>query len=401
MPKILKKLVPLTEEDLKRRGPRGKQGQPGLPGESIRGPQGEPGRDGQSVRGETGERGERGPKGDRGEPGPKGDKGDRGEQGEPGKVPTISSDGDALIIQNPDGTRKIITLPKGGGGSLGGSIYDGSNIVDVSSSNTLDVVYVSGDENTDGSLRLSPSDNGTEVQFELRTNGVWNDTGIQIAAGTVYLGRELQLSAGGEFLLTRDQSESLRALVPHTRLDTTDNTLGTEEATIVPHLGTKQIQYVVTTGAVPDLATEHTWSYVADYTGLQDGLWLFIGNIAPSDPITVEFWRTDDTNPDNLFFRKSFPASDFSPNAIQFYSEDEIVQIITGETIYMKVYSDSSFALMKNFGIPYFAVDYWPLTIEKTVTFDTGVPQLLSDSSGNMIVDQNGDMIFNGQELTL
>ena len=66
-------------------------------------------------------------------------------------------------------------------------------------------IYINGDSETDGSIRLVPDlSSGTELEVQRRSDGVWNDTGIVIAASTIYLGRELQISAAGEYMLTKD-----------------------------------------------------------------------------------------------------------------------------------------------------------------------------------------------------
>lgn len=49
----------------------------------------------------------------------------------------------------------------------------------VKQSNPDEFVYIKGCEFTDGSLRLLPDITSKKIEFQLRTNGVWNETGIQ------------------------------------------------------------------------------------------------------------------------------------------------------------------------------------------------------------------------------
>ena len=105
------------------------------------------------------------------------------------------------------------------------------------------VLYIKGDEKTNGSLRIIPDTSfETEAEFQLREDGVWNDTGILIAASTVYLGRELQISGGGEWMLTKDAGTDIKSLIPHVRFDDSD---GTDEVVVVPQLGTLQSGVIV------------------------------------------------------------------------------------------------------------------------------------------------------------
>lgn len=266
----------------------------------------------------------------------------------------------------------------------------------VSTGNSNNIVYIKGDADTDGSMRIIPDISlGTEAEFQIRSNGVWNDTGIVVAGGTIYLGRELKLSGGGEWLLTRDESENLKALVPHMRLQT-DEDDGTETYPTVPILGAKRELEIISSGSIPTLSTDHELQWTATFSGLQDAFYVFIGNIAPSDPVTVEFWRNQRDVTGNLFFSRQYPASNFTANSVAKIEEGEIVQVLNGETISIVLKSDSSFSVMENFGDFYYALDYWPLTFETGVTLETGVGNFLADDTGNIIVDSNGDIVYSG-----
>lgn len=92
--------------------------------------------------------------------------------------------------------------------------FQQAGVHDVSKSNPRDIVYIKGNEFTDGSIRFrfitrtSPDPQETFAHIELRGNdtaesvGVWNDTGMIFSSGSINLGRDLSLSAVGEFLQT-------------------------------------------------------------------------------------------------------------------------------------------------------------------------------------------------------
>ena len=83
--------------------------------------------------------------------------------------------------------------------------------------NLLNALYVKGDANTDGSVRLRPdSQNPTNLVIEERSSGVWNPTGVEVAASTIYLGRDLRLGGDGDWLRQEKQGAAARdALIPH------------------------------------------------------------------------------------------------------------------------------------------------------------------------------------------
>lgn len=268
---------------------------------------------------------------------------------------------------------------------------------DVTERNSSDVIYIKDDESTDGAIRVIPDIRlGTEVEFQLRANGVWNDTGIVIAGSTIYLGRELKLSGAGEWLLTRDESENLKAAVPHMRLDRMDENNGTETYPTVPVLGVKNIQEVISTGSVDTSDTDHEISWTATFSGLQDAFYVFIGATAPSADVTVEFWRDVRDVTGNLFFTRNYPASDFASSSVVRIEEGEIVEVNQGDTVIIILKSSVAFDMRENFGDFYYALDYWPISFETGVTLETGIGNLLSDNSGNMIVDDAGDMVYSG-----
>jgi len=80
--------------------------------------------------------------------------------------------------------------------------------LDVSIANPRDILYIRGNETTDGSIRFhflgEPGE--TEAHVELRASGVWNDTGMIFSAGSINLGRDLRVSAVLEFLQTFNAS---------------------------------------------------------------------------------------------------------------------------------------------------------------------------------------------------
>jgi len=112
--------------------------------------------------------------------------------------------------------------------------------IDVTKVNPREILYIKGDANTNGSLRLMPDVTDENFEFQLRQDDVWNDTGIQIAASTIHLGRDLQMSGAGEFIRTTEVINDTESLVPHVTYD--DD--GTEIAH-TPILGPKFTRFIV------------------------------------------------------------------------------------------------------------------------------------------------------------
>ena len=86
--------------------------------------------------------------------------------------------------------------------------FEHAGSTDVTIINPRDILYIKGNETTDGSIRfrfitrVPPDPQETFAHIELRGSGVWNDTGMIFSSGSISLGRDLSVSAVGEFLQT-------------------------------------------------------------------------------------------------------------------------------------------------------------------------------------------------------
>ena len=82
--------------------------------------------------------------------------------------------------------------------------FQDPSIIDVTRRNPQDILYIRGNETTDGSIRFHflnlPLEN--EARIELRAAGVWNKTGLIFSQGSINLGTDLRVSAVGDFLQT-------------------------------------------------------------------------------------------------------------------------------------------------------------------------------------------------------
>lgn len=79
-------------------------------------------------------------------------------------------------------------------------------------------IYLKGDDTTNDSIRLVFTEGDSVSHIELRTDGIWNDTGVRTAPKSLELGRDLFLSAGYSYIETASfsgASTEERTLVPH------------------------------------------------------------------------------------------------------------------------------------------------------------------------------------------
>lgn len=273
--------------------------------------------------------------------------------------------------------------------------YGGDDSEHVNVENELNVIYVKGDEETDGSLRLIPDTSfQTEVEFQLRESGVWNDTGILIAASTVYLGRELQLSGGGEWLLTADENTEIISLVPHVRFDEME---GTEETVIVPKVGTLQ-ENVIVQGDNTGEATNSAWTFGtgSDTDVLGNKLIFQTGSAAATGDVTIELRRDNDTG--RLFYKRTYPQANWPANSTIELETDGLVELRENGVVFIILTCTGDLTLRTDFTntTPYFAGDFYELD-EDYITPDNygGALRLLTfDNEGHAVCDNNGDAVW-------
>ena len=169
-------------------------------------------------------------------------------------------------------------------------------------------LYVEGDAVTEGSLRLVPDVTGENMEFQRLKDGVWNDTGIQIAASTVHLGRELKLSGAGEWLRTKEATAGEDGLIPHVHFDET----GTPFPPVTPVLGPLQTRYVIQPDDSADMVgTSFHWTAFSGGAGLGERQYLKVGSIVATSSVLITMQRGSMGGP--IIWQRRFPASKFSP----------------------------------------------------------------------------------------
>ena len=184
------------------------------------------------------------------------------------------------------------------------------NSPDLSVRNAKEFVYVKGDATTDGSLRFDPSlSNPGAVAVQLRTEGVWDRTALDIAASTLHIGHDLSLAAAGEWLETDSITHEHKSLVPHIEFN---DAVGTQFAHS-PLVSLKYYRYLFQQDVRDELiGTSISDTLVIGRKALNSKIYLKGGSVAPTEPVTLSF-RKDSPSGD-LFWRRGIPPSTFMVN---------------------------------------------------------------------------------------
>jgi len=212
----------------------------------------------------------------------------------------------------------------------------------VNVKNPENIVYIKGDETTDGSIRFEFTTGDPTSHLELRANGVWNDTGLRIASSSLSLGRDLTLSAVAGFIETNNPSATaghIRGLVPHILFD--------DEGTLQPHtpiLRAEDIRVIygpavseiistvigIDLGQVPSRIIEHSFHEV--------------GTVGSTLPVTVKlFIGTDNTR--FLFNSRNLAANSMVANTQLDIDYDLDLGFEGGSNIFMEFTSAANISL--------------------------------------------------------
>ena len=203
--------------------------------------------------------------------------------------------------------------------------------IDVTKSNpnsrnyiTTDDTFVDpGDNVPNGSIRLQFTPGETQAHLELKTNGVWNDTGLRLASSSLQLGRDMTVSSVAGFLETLNPSATVghqKTLIPHMEF-VPEGTLEHGHLPILDKLATFDTFPGPAIGQSVGTAIGQILSGLpgrALKTSTHE-----VGTVGATAQVTVSFYiGTDNTG--TLIFKRNFGANTFvadSPFIID-YDED-------------------------------------------------------------------------------
>jgi hypothetical protein len=237
---------------------------------------------------------------------------------------------------------------------------------EVTVTNPNEFIYLKGDVDTDGSLRLLPDRDDENFEFQLRFGGVWNPTGIQIAASTIHLGREFLISAFGEFQKTNALNSGTTALIPQINYTDAGSTVPYQ-----PVLGAKLIDvFVQNDDTTVFTGTSISSSQTSPLLGVRTKIIWKSGNVAATAPVTFSVYRGVD-NTGVMLLRVELPASDFGVDMEVPVIPGDGFQLDDMETVYTEFTSDESFTMRGNAGGElWLKLDVFPLSFKNLLTTD-------------------------------
>jgi len=217
--------------------------------------------------------------------------------------------------------------------------------IDVTRENPTDVLYATGDADTDGSIRFIVAD---ICQVEKRVNGVFNTTKLRTGGKSIEIGRDMSVSALAGFIETINPSQAVghaRSLVPHIEFNaatgTTESQLHTPTADLFD-------TFVVFSSAV----SEVSGTVLGQILGVSPGRSMKtsvheVGTVGASEDVTVNIFTGSD-NTGVLVSSVNFPASDLIANTSFIIDYDEVFGFDEGVLYFQEFVSAAAFTLKIN-----------------------------------------------------
>lgn len=230
----------------------------------------------------------------------------------------------------------------GVGQGIGGS--PGS---DVTKKNTKNILYIKGDADTDGSIRIVFTDGDKDSHVERRAGGVWNDTSFRFASSSVGLGRDLRIGAVGGFIESFNISEMddhIQALIPHIQFDTS----GTTKAAHVPILDVRQDLIVFAgpaTGEVTGTVLGQVFSVIP--SRILHRTTHTTGSIGATSQIQISYYKGTD-NTGSLISRFNIAAGTMPANTTFTVIFDDDFGFENAEDIFIEFLSQGQISLATN-----------------------------------------------------
>ena len=249
--------------------------------------------------------------------------------------------------------------------------------------NNRPTLYIVGNEDTDGSIRLIFNSSDADISnIESREEGVWNDTGLRFATSSVEIGRDLILSAVAGILETNNPSGTaghVKSLIPHIEFDVA----GTRQPQ-TPILDAESV-FVIYSGAVSEITAT---SIGIDLGQVPSRVIAHsfheVGTVGATVEVEVSVYiGTDNTG--TLINRRNLPFGDLVADTQLDIDYDNDLGFEGGTNVFMEFVSDVAFSLKTDSGgNPLTTHEAHELAVLEIVTenmiYDEALDQVLDNS---------------------
>lgn len=263
--------------------------------------------------------------------------------------------------------------------------------VDVTRRNKRAIIYllsvdpapaIGDDTDPDGSIRWLKTPGDTFSHLETKLDGVYNDTGLRINAGTLEIGRDLFLGAAASFIRTTNPSVidgHSETLLPHIPFD--------DDGTAFPHtpISNKLATDVIFSGAVGEASgTTIDQVFVSTIARMIKTIFHEVGGVGASAPVQYSIYvGTDNTG--FLVLRETLAIDQLLANTTLEIDFNFELGLRQNTTYFIELISDNSFTLKTDSG----GNILMTIEEEELRDLDLVTENLMLDEDLNLIFDES------------
>ena len=221
--------------------------------------------------------------------------------------------------------------------------------------NTAGVLYLKGDETTEGSVRFNEDSDVGEGVFETLVSGVWQPTTMEFGTGSVFVGPRVGIAAFGHHIATEDTIPDHLHLHAH---NVFSGGLTTLDARIIDSFSftEREVAQPDNTGEFSGTLFEFLLPTTQNSAIIK--AYFQTGATVSTEPTRIQCWEgTDDTGP--LIFDQTYPTIDFIPSSENTLNTNGYIQVDRDKVYFFRVSSDDTFTLKTNAAVtaPWVAFD--------------------------------------------
>ena len=202
-------------------------------------------------------------------------------------------------------------------------------------------VYIAGFEDIDDSKRIALDPDTDIPRIEKRVDGIWQPGSFEIAAGTLWVGKDAALSGVGHRLATESADGSIMHLHVQSEFDGEISTRDAHLAHIYNF-----VERMVLQSDDSNSWTGSSWESTSysPYSTLSKKIYFKTGSVAATQPVRFRMYRgTDDTG--ILIFDQTYPASLFPADSEIELDLKGYLEFKNGTTYFNKISSSADLSL--------------------------------------------------------
>lgn len=270
----------------------------------------------------------------------------------------------------------------------------------VKEGNSANVIYLSGNEFADGSVRVEPADFHIGVpHIEVRRNGIWRNTGLALDAESLFLGNDVSIGTVGSHLQINSEEGDRKSIL----LETVFNDGGSG----LPHthvLGPRFNHVVFSANEIGEIVTDNFELPVTSFlTAFRYTYYFKTGSVAATSPVTMQLSKGSVAG-GKVILEVVMDADDWAAGVEVVIPLVGGLQLSIGAPLLLTIFSDNDFSLIGDEanGGNFFASDFQTFFLEDVISTPTGTDRFdFSCKTGEMSIGVDGNPTIAGSQGSL